>query len=70
MGDKSLELMIGRAMNDADGPYVAKRFYNKLLENGTIDVHSIPYALDHAVAALRAGGAPPERWATFIHMGA
>jgi hypothetical protein len=59
-----------RAMSDADGPYVAKRFYSKLFEGEVIDVDSIPYALDEAVTALRMSGAPPERWATFVHMGA
>jgi CHAT domain-containing protein len=59
-----------RAMSDADGPYVAKRFYGKLFEDEAIDVDSVPYALDDAVTALRRTGAPPERWATFVHMGA
>jgi hypothetical protein len=57
-------------MTDADGPYIAKRFYAKLFENETVDVDSTPYALDHATTALRVSGAPPERWATFVHMGA
>jgi hypothetical protein len=59
-----------RAMNDQDGPFIAKHFYKKLFEYATIDVDRIPYALDYAVQALRKTGAPPERWATFIHMGA
>jgi hypothetical protein len=59
-----------RAMGDEDGPYVAKRFYEKLFESESIDVDAVPYALDNAVTALRMNGAPPERWATFIHMGA
>jgi hypothetical protein len=57
-------------MHDEDGPAVAKQFYQKLLRNKTIDVDSIPYALDGAVTALLKSGVPPERWATFIHMGA
>jgi hypothetical protein len=57
-------------MHDQDGPYVAKVFYEKLFENNSIDVDAIPYALDYAVSALRTKGVPPERWATFIHMGA
>jgi hypothetical protein len=57
-------------MCDDDGPFMAKRFYDKLFEANTIDLDAIPYALDHAVAALRDGGASPERWAMFIHMGA
>jgi hypothetical protein len=57
-------------MSDADGPYIARRFYESLFAIGTIDIDTIPYALDDAVSALRASGASPERWATFIHMGA
>jgi hypothetical protein len=64
------ELMRYRAMSDQDGPYVSKRFYEKLFGHEVIDVDSIAYTLDEAVAALRDSGAPPERWATFIHMGA
>jgi hypothetical protein len=57
-------------MDDRDGPFVAKWFYEKLFECETIDVDAVPRALDHAVQALRESGATPERWATFIHMGA
>jgi hypothetical protein len=57
-------------MSDADGPYIARRFYEQLFKNEMIDVDAIPYALDHAVSALRDSGASPERWATFIQMGA
>jgi hypothetical protein len=57
-------------MGDADGPFIAKRFYDKLLETGAMNVDSVPYALDDAVTALRLRGAKPERWATFVHMGA
>jgi hypothetical protein len=57
-------------MNDSDGPVIAKLFYEKLFEKETIDADSIPYALDHAVSTLRKSGAPWQRWATFIHMGA
>jgi hypothetical protein len=63
-------LNANRAMNDCDGPFVAKTFYKKLFESGTIDLDTIPYALDYAVRALRETGAPPERWATYVHMGA
>jgi hypothetical protein len=58
-----------RAMDDQDGPVVAKHFYKKLFASKTVDLDAIPYALDDAVAALREGGVPLERWATFIHMG-
>jgi hypothetical protein len=59
-----------RAMHDEDGPFIAKHFYAKLFEFDNIDVDAVPRALDHAVKALRDKGASPERWATFIHMGA
>jgi hypothetical protein len=57
-------------MSDEDGPFVAKRFYEQLFASNSIDADMVPYALDRAVDALRTSGAPPERWATFIHMGA
>jgi hypothetical protein len=57
-------------MSDEDGPQVAKHFYSELFRAEKIDADSVPYALDHAIAALRMSGAPPERWATFIHLGA
>jgi hypothetical protein len=57
-------------MGDVDGPFVTKHFYKKLFESGTVDVDAVAYALDHAVTELRKSGVPPERWATFIHMGA
>jgi hypothetical protein len=63
-------LMTSRAMSDADGPYVARRFYEKLFQDEKINVDTIPYALDEAILSLRGSGASPERWATFIHVGA
>jgi hypothetical protein len=58
-------------MNDADGPSVARRFYENLFAHwDVITLEAVPYALDYAVAELRKSGVPPERWATFIHMGA
>jgi hypothetical protein len=57
-------------MSDVDGPIVAKRFYEKLLSEDVITLDAIPHALDDAVSELRKRGVPPERWATFIHMGA
>jgi hypothetical protein len=65
-----IELVHSRAMNDADGPRIAKLFYERLFAEDTITLDSIPYALDYAVEELRKSGVPPERWATFIHMGA
>jgi hypothetical protein len=57
-------------MNDGDGPFIAKTFYEELFKGDTIDADMIPYALDYAVTKLRETGASPGRWATFIHMGA
>jgi hypothetical protein len=57
-------------MNDADGPYIAELFYNRLFAEEIITLDAIPYALDYAIGELRNTGVPPERWATFIHMGA
>jgi hypothetical protein len=59
-----------RAINDFDGPKVAKWFYEELFTNEVIDVDSVAYALDIAVGKLRDSGVPPDRWAPFIHMGA
>jgi hypothetical protein len=59
-----------RAMNDADGPLVAREFYQQLFQGTTIDIDAVPYALDDAVSALRAKGVSPGQWATFIHVGA
>jgi hypothetical protein len=56
-------------MKDRDGPFIAKRFYEKLFENKIIDADAIPHALDHAVTELKKSGTSPERWATFIHVG-
>jgi hypothetical protein len=57
-------------MNDADGPQVAKTFYETLFAEEIIDADVIAYALDTAVQELRKQGAPAYRWATFIHVGA
>jgi hypothetical protein len=57
-------------MSDQDGPEVTKAFYEKLFTKRKISVDDIPYALDHAIGVLRHKGVPPERWVTFIHMGA
>jgi hypothetical protein len=66
----AIELNRFRAMHDSDGPRVAKWFYEKLFAEDMITLDAIPYALDYAIGELRKSGAPPERWATFIHMGA
>jgi hypothetical protein len=57
-------------MNDIDGPTVAKSFYEELMKKDTIEFDDIPFALDLAIQTLRHTGVPPQRWATFVHMGA
>jgi hypothetical protein len=57
-------------MNDKDGLLVAREFYQRLLAEPVVDVGVVPYALNDAVAALRAKGAPAAHWATFIYTGA
>jgi hypothetical protein len=57
-------------MNDGDGPTVAESFYSTLFQSEVISPDAIPRALDDAVRVLRESGAPPERWATFMHVGA
>jgi hypothetical protein len=58
-----------RAMHDIDGPLIAQWFYESLFEKETVELDDIAYALDEAVGRLRATGARPIRWATFLHMG-
>jgi hypothetical protein len=57
-------------MHDEDGSFIAERFYRKLFASDEMTLDSVPNALDYAVNELRKKGVPPERWATFIHMGA
>jgi hypothetical protein len=57
-------------MHDDDGPQVAQWFYEAVLSGEVIEIDDIPYALDDAIQRLRASGASPARWATFIHIGA
>jgi hypothetical protein len=59
-----------RGMHDADGPAVARVFYERLLESDEITADDVPYALDAAVQELKKTGAPPNRWAPFVHFGA
>jgi hypothetical protein len=56
-------------MSDEDGPRLARRFYDVLLEREQLDLDDIPYALDAAVQALRSASLPSRRWALFMHMG-
>lgn len=57
-------------MHDSDAPIVAAAFYEELIKDEIFDPDTIPYALDDAIQSLRSTGAPPNRWAPFIHMGA
>jgi hypothetical protein len=56
---------------DIDGPFVSKRFYERLYANGT----SLPHAEDTALALhvavrqLRDNSVALERWVPFIHIG-
>jgi CHAT domain-containing protein len=63
-------LIASRSISDMDGPMVAKWFYEDLLAKEVIDADSVAYALDFAAGKLRDSGAPLDRWAPFIHMGA
>lgn len=58
-----------RAMNDIDGPFMAERVYKRLFRSGRLDLSVLPYALDDAARELRELGAPPSRWATYVHFG-
>jgi CHAT domain-containing protein len=62
--------VLGRSMNDVDGPFVAKRVYSNIFEDGRLDLAAVPYALDDAVTALRKSGVSASRWATYVHVGA
>jgi hypothetical protein len=57
-------------MFDTDGPRMVQWFYETLLESEAMELDDIPYALDSAVQRLRKSGAPPRRWATYMHWGA
>jgi hypothetical protein len=57
-------------MNDFDGPFIAKRVYERIFRDGKLDLGTVPHALDAAVRELRETGADPSRWATYVHIGA
>jgi CHAT domain-containing protein len=63
-------LRIFRSISDADGPAVARTFYEALLAEDIIDADAVAYALDEAVSKLRNEGVSPLHWAAFIHVGA
>jgi len=58
------------SMGDIDGPMVAKVVYEELMKEETVNLDTVPYALDAAVQMLRQSGRPPQQWATFVHFGA
>jgi hypothetical protein len=57
-------------MNDMDRPFMAKRVYSNIFQDGRLDLTAVPYALDDAVAELRGSGVSESRWATYVHVGA
>jgi hypothetical protein len=44
---------MNRAISDADGPTVAKWFYEELFAKEVVDADSVAYALDSAAGKLR-----------------
>jgi hypothetical protein len=56
-------------MCDADGPKVARHFYESLLGRDEVNLDDIAYALDEAVQVLRRSNVPASRWAPFMHIG-
>lgn len=59
-----------RAMNDEDGPFIARTVYQEFMKAKMLTPAVFPYALDLAVSKLRDMGAPPHRWVPYIHVGA
>jgi hypothetical protein len=57
-------------MSDVDGPVIAEAVYKDIFSHNVIDTDVIAYALDAAIERLRQRGVSPERWATFVHIGA
>jgi hypothetical protein len=64
-----LSLVTCRSMCDADGPSVARCFYESLFKREQVGLDDIAYALDDAVQALRHLNVPASRWAPFVHIG-
>jgi hypothetical protein len=58
-----------RTMNDIDGPFMTERIYQHIFKNGSPDLDTVPLALEDAAKELRESGAPPSRWATYVHLG-
>jgi hypothetical protein len=65
------KLKYPRAMNDHDGPLIARSIYEELFKDprASLDPKVIPYALDRAIQKLQQNGVHPSRWATYIHVG-
>ncbi|KAA1476447.1 hypothetical protein DENSPDRAFT_511976 [Dentipellis sp. KUC8613] len=57
-------------MRDTDGPDFARMFYEYMLGEGGGSTSSSAAALHYAALKMRDAGVPPERWATFVHIGA
>lgn len=58
------------SINDADGPVVAQSVYSRIFVEGQTPTASrTAEALHFAIKDLRMRGAPPHRWAPFIHIG-
>jgi hypothetical protein len=66
---KLMQIYFERSMNDIDGPFMAKRVYSNIFQDGRLDLTAVPYALEDAVAELRKSGVPESRWATYVHVG-
>jgi hypothetical protein len=64
-----LNLFISRSMCDADGPNMARHFYESLFDRGQVDLDDIAYAFDDAVQTLRRSKVPASRWVSFMHIG-
>jgi hypothetical protein len=58
-----------RAMDDMDGPFMAKRIYARIFKNGILNLDEVPFAVDDAVRQLRESGVAASRWATYVHFG-
>jgi hypothetical protein len=56
-------------MDDLDGPFMAKRIYAQIFQEGSLNLNVVPRAVDDAVRQLRDSGVPASRWATYVHFG-
>ncbi|KAH9919316.1 CHAT domain-containing protein [Fomitopsis serialis] len=76
-GDKSCMLLAGYkgviatmwSIQDEDGPVVASKVYDQLLDGKIPNAMRAAEALHNAVLELQQKGASFERWVPFIHMG-